>query len=607
MKKILTALVIILIGFIVYSCANKAQGPTGGPKDEIPPKVLKSAPLNGALNFKKKEINILFDENISVVKATENVFISPPQLKQPDVKGNGKVVSVTFLEDLVDSTTYTINFGDAIVDLNENNPVKDYRFSFSTGDEIDTLQISGTLINAEDLNPVSGVIVGIYREEEDTVFSVKPFLRIGKTNDAGRFTIDNVKAGKYKVFALGDMNQDYYYQSGENLAMLDSMVTPTFRIEEMKDTIWKDSTEIDSIRTFMGTHYLPDNIVLRYFKESKKRQSLVKNERKNPQSLSLFFNIPLAKLPEIKPLNFDWKGKYILQKNNTLDSLTYWITDSTLYLQDTLEMAVTYQISDLKSPLVTKTDTISGIVKKAKVNPKAKQTAAAKTDPEANKYKFTSNLAASFDVYRSINLLFEAPLETYDLAKIKLSHKVDSVLKPLQFKWKQTDSTMMAYAIEYKWEPEETYDLTIDSATFLSIYKKSSDKFTNQFKIRSLDEYSSMKILLANFDSTAIIQVLDAKEVIQQSKPAVKKGTKFEYLKPGDYFLRLYLDKNQNGKWDSGDFLTLLQPEEVFYYSKKLSLRANWEFEETLDFRSTPVLDQKPLELRKETGKKKGN
>ena len=604
MRKIISV-IIIITGVILYSCANKAQGPTGGLKDETPPKVTRSIPRNGALNFKKKEIQIVFDENISVLKAVENVIISPPQSMQPDVKGNGKVVSVTFLENLVDSTTYTINFGDAIVDLNENNPLKDYRFSFSTGNEIDTLQISGTLINAEDLNPVSGVIVGIYREDDDTVFCVKPFLRIGKTNENGRFTIDNVKAGKYKVFALGDINQDYVYQAGENLAMIDSMVTPTFRIEEMKDTVWKDSITVDSVRTYNGTRFLPDNLVLRYFKESKKRQSLVKNERKIPQAFSLFFNTTLTNLPEIDPVNFDWDGKYILQKNLTLDSLTYWITDSVIFNIDTLEMIVKYNLSDANTPVKIKSDTINAVMKRPRVNTRAKKTPNSQAVTEANIYKFTSNLSATFDIYKDINLFFETPLDSMDLTKIKLSQKVDSLLKPLKFKWKQIDSTRMAFSIDYKWEAEKMYDISIDSAAFYSIYNKCSQKFSNQFKIRSMDEYSSMKVLLAEFDSTAIIQVLDTKDLVLASKPAARKGVLFEYLKPGDYYLRLYLDKNKNGKWDTGDFLTLTQPEEVYYYSKKLSLRANWEFEETMNFKVTPLLEQKPTELKKDSGKKK--
>jgi len=285
------------------------------------------------------------------------VLISPPQIKQPDVRGNSKTLTVRFEEELLDSTTYTINFGNAIVDLNEKNPLKDYRFAFSTGNAIDTLKISGILINAEDLNPLSKILIGIYRENDDSVFFRKPFLRIGRTDENGHFVIDNVKAGTYKIFALEDINKDYYYQTGEGIAFIDSLVTPTSRIEEMQDTVWEDSIHIDSIRTYMGTRFLPDNLILRFFKESKKRQYLVKSERKLPQSFQLYFNAKLTELPVIKPLNFEWEGKYLLQRNNTLDSLTYWITDSAVYNMDTLQMSLTYLKTDSVYNLVPQTDT----------------------------------------------------------------------------------------------------------------------------------------------------------------------------------------------------------------------------------------------------------
>ena len=342
-NKLLLQRILIVFGIVLlaYSCANRAQGPTGGPKDETPPKVLKSYPQNGTLNFNKKQIQIDFDEMVSIEKASENVIISPPQMKPPDVKSLGKRVSVNFNEELIDSTTYSINFGNSIVDLNEKNALKNYLFSFSTGNEIDTLKIGGTLISAEDLNPLQGIIVGIYKETNDSVFFKKPFLRIGKTDENGKFSIDNVRKGSYKVFALGDVNRDYFFQPGEALAMHDSIVTPTFRVEEMKDTVWKDSVTVDSIRSFMGTKFLPDDITLRFFKENKKRQYFVKYERKEPFVFSLFFNAPQTALPEIKPLNFSWEGKYLLQKNLTMDSLTYWLTDTLVSKIDTLEMTIT--------------------------------------------------------------------------------------------------------------------------------------------------------------------------------------------------------------------------------------------------------------------------
>ncbi|MGB4414317.1 MAG: Ig-like domain-containing domain [Paludibacter sp.] len=602
MRRILASIIIIAIGFIVFSCANKAQGPTGGSKDETPPVVLKSTPVNGAVNFKKKEIQIFFDENISVENPSDNVLISPPQIKQPDVRGNSKTLTVRFEEELLDSTTYTINFGNAIVDLNEKNPLKDYRFAFSTGNAIDTLKISGILINAEDLNPLSKILIGIYRENDDSVFFRKPFLRIGRTDENGHFVIDNVKAGTYKIFALEDINKDYYYQTGEGIAFIDSLVTPTSRMEEMQDTVWEDSIHIDSIRTYMGTRFLPDNLILRFFKESKERQYLVKSERKLPQSFQLYFNAKLTELPVIKPLNFEWEGKYLLQRNNTLDSLTYWITDSAVYNMDTLQMSLTYLKTDSVYNLVPQTDTLSVFMRKARVNPRAKKTK--DKLPEASFYKFTSNANGSFEVYNPIYIRFDAPLADVDLLKIKLSEKIDTIFKNLPVKWRQSDSTKMAYAIDYKFEPEKSYELKIDSTAFLSIYNLYSDKFSGQFKVKSLDEYSSIKMLLPTFDSLVVFQVLDTKDLVLASKPALPEGALFEYLRPGDYYMRAFIDSNRNGIWDTGDLYARRQPEEVFYYNKKLSLRANWEFEEIWDLRAIPLLQQKPASLRKDVNKK---
>ncbi|MBP1676908.1 MAG: hypothetical protein H6Q20_1467 [Bacteroidetes bacterium] len=606
LNKISIFLTIAGISFLVYSCANKAQGPTGGAKDVTPPKVLKSTPVNGALNFNKKQVQIFFDENISVEKVNDNVLISPPQKSQPIVKGNARVLTVSFEDNLIDSTTYTINFGNAIVDLNEKNPLKNYRFSFSTGNEIDTLQISGTLIDAENLNPMAGVLVGIYQAtEKDSAFLQKPFLRIGKTDESGRFIIDNVKSGQYKVFALDDTSRDYFYQQGEGVAFLDSLVTPTFRREEMRDTIWKDSVTVDSIRTYMGTRFLPDNILLKYFKEAKKRQYFLKQERKQPQAFTLFFNAPLAELPVIKPLNFNWDDKYMLQKNNTMDTLTYWITESDVYNKDTLQMSMTYLKTDSVFRLVPQTDTLNVFMRKVNVGGKTKKGDKV-PDLKAPFYKFNTNISGSFDVFSPIVFRFESPLKAADVSKIHLYQKIDSTLKALPVSWQQTDSTKMVYALNYKWEPEKTYEIAIDSTAYRDIYNNESDKFKAEFKIKSLDEYAAIKMLLAQYDSLMVLQVLDTKDNVLATKPAVQKGTLFEYLRPGDYFVRAFIDRNRNGVWDTGELISRRSPEEVYYYPKKLTLKANWEFEESWNINEIPLLQQKPAELKKDTAKKTG-
>ena len=601
--KILSTLIIFAIMLLVYACANKAQGPTGGPKDKTPPSVLRSFPDNGSLNYNKKLVVIDFDKIVTVEKPNDNVVISPPQQKPADIKSLGKRVEVSFNEKLMDNTTYSINFGNAIQDVNEKNIIKNYLFSFSTGGEIDTLKISGTVVNAEDLNPISGIIVGIYSETSDSVFSLKPFMRIGKTDENGHFSIDNVKKGKYKVFALGDSNHDYMHQPGEGLALYDSLVVPTFVREEMKDTVWADSTEVDSIRTYMGTRFLPDSLTLRYFKENKKRQYFVKFERKEPFVFSLFFNTAQAELPKIKPLNFNWDDKYLLQKNAALDSLTYWLTDSLVWKKDTLKFAMTYLKTDSLFQLKSITDTINVSMHKARVNPHAK--ASKRITPlKIPPLKFMNNIASTFEIYNPIILNFEAPLAKLDISKIKLYQKVDTVFKQIPFKWHQIDSTKMSYAIDHKWIAETGYEIRIDSAAFTSIYQRTSGKFKSEFKIRSLDEYSSVKLLLAVFNPKAILQILNPKDEVLSSKPASEKGTVFEYLKPGDYYMRMFIDDNGNGKWDPGNLAKRKQPEQVYYYPKKMTLMANWEFEETWDYTQVPLLKQKPLELIKESIKK---
>jgi len=598
-SKIKFGVITIGLAFLVHACANRGSGPTGGPKDTTPPKVMKSNPVNGALNFNKKQIQIDFDKMVSIEKPNENVIISPPQIKMPDIKAFGKKVIVNLNEDLKDSTTYSIDFGNGIVDLNEKNIVKNYLFAFSTGNQIDTLKISGTVVDAENLNPLSGIIVGIYVETSDSVFFKKPFLRIGKTDEYGRFTINNVKNGRYKIFALGDANRDYFYEPGEGLAMCDSLIKTSFRREEMNDTIWKDSTTIDSVRKYIGTHFLPDDITLRYFKENKKRQYFVKSERKEPFVFTLFFNTSQKKLPQIIPLNFKWDRKYLLQKTAGLDTLTYWITDTLISKIDTLQMAMTYQKTDSIFQLYSVTDTINVFMRKARVNPKQKIVI-----PKVLPYRFTTNLSPTFEIYNPIMFNFETPVLNFDVSKIKLTQKIDTAYKQIPFKWRQVDSTKMVFAIDYKWVAEKSYRLSIDSAVFTSIYQKVSSKLKTDFKIRSLEEYSSIKFIISPFNDKAVIQILGKQDEVISTKPAIEKGTLFQYLKPGEYFVRMFIDENRNGKWDPGDLSSHHQPEAVFYYYKKLNLKANWDFEETWDYNQLPLLKQKPPELIKVSTKK---
>jgi len=598
---------ILLTAAFIYSCANRGQGPTGGLKDVDPPVPLSFSPANNSLNFKKKEILIEFDENISIEKATNNIVVSPPPKEDPDFLAIGKKLEIKLNDKLQDSTTYTIDFGEGIVDLNEKNILHNFRYAFSTGNTIDTLEISGTVLNAQSLDPEAGVLVGVYNNSDDSVFYHKPFLRIGKTDQKGHFAISNLKKGNYKVFALGDANRNYMFDSGEGIAFLDSLVTPFTRIEAMQDTIWRDSVTVDSIHHYMGTRFLPDDVIMSYFKEAKKRQYFVKSERKTPYMFSLFFNSTATELPKLRPLNCDWDKKHILVKNNTLDSLNYWITDSTVWKTDTLRMEMTYMKTDSLMKWVSQTDTIN-IITKGSADGKHSRNKKKQSESEKMKaYQLKTNINSVFEVYNPLSFSFDAPLEQYDLTKVKLMQKIDTVLKALPISWQQTDSTRMNYIIPYKWDPGKMYVLAVDSGAFTSIYHLSTGKLKSDFKIRSLDEYASIKMNVQPFDSKIVIQLLDTKDNVLQSKPALATGTVFNYLKPGDYFFRMFIDANGNGKWDTGELTPRKHPERVYYYPQKMTLIANWEFEESWDYLSVPLTKQKPLELDKNYKKPNDN
>ena len=593
---------ILISVLVLYSCANRGQGPQGGPKDEVPPRVVRASPADKSVNVSRSRVEIEFDENVNLKDIAKNVIISPPQRTNPEIRAYGKKVVVNFNDSLQENTTYSINFGDAVVDNNEGNILKDFVFSFATGSEIDTLQISGTLINAENLNPMKGILVGIHSDLTDSIFAERPFDRVTRSGDNGRFTVYNVKENRYRVYALNDLNRDNFYQKGEGAGFIDTVFTTGIEEYMRQDTVWKDSLTVDTIHSVISIRYLPNDVVLKYFVDDTKRQYLAKSERTEPHKLALYFNTLNEQLPEIRPLNVDWQNRTLLQQNVRLDTLTYWLTDSTLINKDTITLEVKYLKTDSVFKLQPETDTIHFFQRRA--------ARAQPTTGSRKKLEFlplTTNLSSRFEVYNPVTISFNTPIKSYDISKIHLSQLVDTVLVPVNYDLLKKDSVGMNFVINHKWIPETTYQLLVDSAAFFSIYDQHNDNLKNELKIKSLDDYSSLKLFLDKHDSTAVFQVVDKNDKVVRSAPAQPGGTHVEYLEPGEYYVRMYLDRNGNGKWDTGSVLEKRQPEEVFYYSKKLTLIKNWEFEETWDYTAVPLLEQKPADLKKTTEPKADN
>lgn len=608
-KIFLTSTLVVLM----VACANRAQGPTGGPKDEIPPKIVKSVPLNKALNYDKKIIQVFFDENIVAEKINDQVIISPPQKTMPEIRANGKLLTVNFQDDLIDSTTYSIHFGNSIADLNEKNVYKNFKFAFATGSVIDSMGIGGTVISAENLEPVGGILVGVHPAENEKGIFEKSFERITRTDEYGRFTVDNLKGGKYRIYALQDANRDFIYQTGEVIAFNDSMIEPYTRLEERTDTIWKDTISIDTMITSLKTIVYPNDILLKSFKDTKKRQYLVKSERQLKNKFSLIFNSPQDSLPKLKLLSsvddantlpaFD--QSVLISPTIKNDTIHYWLTDTLISRMDTLKFQVDYLKTDSLWQLQPETDTLFLTVKgqRPQVNLRKKTDTPVVAPQEFIELK--TNISKSFDVYRPVIVSFSEPIDSVNLNSIQLSQKIDSTYKSIVLNWLPIDSIGMQYQIMHKWETGKDYKLKMDSAAMISIYGHVNKEYVSEFKIKAAEEYSALKIVLQAFDSLAVLQVLDSKENVVLAQQAKPKGNLFEYLTPGDYFVRLFVDQNQDGIWNTGQIEKGIQPETVYYFNKKMSLRANWEMEESWDPAYLPLLQQKPADLRKKVGTEK--
>lgn len=619
----------ILTTLLLASCANRGQGPQGGPRDSIPPVVMKETPLNGTLNFTGKEIVVQFDEYIQLDDVQKNVLISPPQQTPPEVKAIGKKLSVVFQEDLIDSTTYTLDFGPAICDYNEKVPLEGYVFSFSTGDVIDSLAISGKLYDAATLNPMPFVIVGIHRNLSDSALSTIPFTRITRTDSEGNFIIHNIHAGTYRLYALNDISRDYIYQPGEALAYADSLIVPSCRIEEHTDTIWKDTLGIDlltgdtlftrlvdSTYTHQVTHFYPDSLILWCFEESKQRMYFQRVFREEQHVFSLVFSAPQDTLPIIRALRpsevdslgndsswVDFLQHSMLQASFNKDTLTFWLTDSLAIGMDSIYLQMQYKVTDSLYNLVDKIDTVLAVYRHPRLSEKARETY--ERNKRNRKLELKTNASSKFEIYDTIRVLSAFPIDSLNDNMFHLWQKVDTILKPMAVKLEKKDSMGMEVYIMAKLLPEASYQLKIDSAACIDIYGICNDSIETTLKLKSKEEYSSLTVKLEAFDSLARIQLLNDKDVVIRELPATNDGTKFEYLAPTTYYLRLYIDLDGDGKWTTGDWLLKRQPEPIYYFPKKLKLRANWDFEENFDHLAIPRANSKPKALVGKDNKKK--
>lgn len=575
-----------------------AQGPTGGLRDSLPPVYKTSNPLPNSLNFKGDKVEIEFDEYVQLKDGFEKIVVSPPTKSPFVAKAIGKKVVVEFRDTLMANTTYTVDFSNSIVDNNESNPFNEYFFSFSTGDVLDSLSMSGYLLNAKDLSPAAGVYVGAYKQHDDSVFVTKAFDRIAKTDENGRFTLRNLEPVPYRVFALNDVNSNYYFdQPGEAVAFLDSVFTPVM-IENVRfDTIYKDSVTIDTIKSVRSVKYLPDSIILQLFEEEIVRQSFKKAEFTSETTVELYFENYEKQVPEINPVNFVSDNWAVVEPSFTTDTIKIWLRDSNVVKLDTLRFELVYQKTDSASNFVEARDTVQLIQnrKKAKRRDDKKQTF------------LTCSSSKSVEVYNLPRIEWSAPVDFVQDSVVKVEVQKDTLWEMVDFRL-VADSAVNArsYLLEAEWEVGASYRLHIDSASVTDIYGNCNDKTELKFRIKNKEEYSTLKFKVQGVADSAFVELLNAKEQVKRVEKLRNGEVFFKNVHPGEYYARLVVDSDNDGLWTTGKYIENRKPEQVYYFSKTLKLRANWDVEEDWDVKEKNILNQRPsgLDAKKKKGKR---
>lgn len=619
-------LLLCLLALLLTAACASIGNPDGGRFDETPPRVVGSSPADGAVNVSKRKVQILFDEYIKLEKASEKVVISPPQIEPANVRADGKRVKVDFYDSLRANTTYTIDFSDAIEDNNEGNPMGQYTFSFSTGDVIDTMQVSGRVLNAADLEPIKGIMVGLYPADStwnDTLFRTRPFLRVSRTNGEGRFTIKGVKDGAYRVRALEDKDGDFVFSQKNERVAFDTTVYVTGSFPDVRmDTVWRDSLWYDSIRVVPYTHYTPDDVLLLAFLEDGQERHLLKTVYSEPTNFTFYFTAPSDSTPRIKGLNFDERC-LVADASLKNDTVTFWVTDTALiHRQDTLSMILSYMETDTLGQLVVTNDTLDLSPKTtyAKIAAeRSKQIEAWEKDRERRQKKAKKPLPYEENPYeriwleagfkpsgslapnQNVRYLAKEPILEVDTTKIHFYVKKDTDWLPAPFLFMPEERSAKSYMLYAEWEPGQKYRFVMDTAAVVSVLEHESKSVRQEFHVRAVEEYGSIFIHVISPDTGVVVQLLSKNDKVEAQQRTDKDGNAdFFFMKPGDYYMRCYVDANGNGQWDTGDYASGLQPERVYYFGKPLPLKAQWDLRQDWDVRAVDVARQKPMAITKQ-------
>jgi hypothetical protein len=629
-------ILLIITPYLFTRCANQGTL-TGGAKDETPPDIISSVPPNYTTHFSSKTVELTFNEYFILKDIAKQLVVSPPMKEKPEFKTKGKTLEIQFKDSLLPDRTYAINFGDALTDLNEGNPIKNFQYVFSTGSTIDSLEAAGRVIDAVDGKPVESILVMLYSNKADSsklnslILDSLPLtsipLYISRTNKEGKFTLRNLAAGEYKIFALKDGNTNYLFdQAAESVGFQDSLVVPSIKLRPVKDTLaivkdslaeTKDSLGIENEREELGKDslliarrdssklnrdslamvakrakyiYFPENLELRLFTEVKRNQYLAGADRLRRDQIRVKLNEPTDSIgfefldmpADSVAISLEWSGD--------ADTVDFWILNPTMAARDSMTAILQYPALDSIERRIVKTDTV-----------KLRYRAPVSTGKKPKK-DFTVGASIestkTLEYGESIILTTSLPYNQIDTARILLVTGKDSAavampyeltndtLRGIVLNGEKIDQTHpRILKINANWVADTTYRLTLLPGVFSGINGEKSDSLDMRFKMKSKDLYGSLKFNLLNLKGPAVVEVLDSRGKVLATRRITDAGeVGFERLAPGKYTARLILDTNGNGKWDTGRYIKHIQPERVIPFTKEINLKANWEMSENWEW-----------------------
>jgi hypothetical protein len=617
--KNITLLIQVIVLFFIFGGCAKMGSMSGGYKDVEPPVVLNSKPENFSTNTNSQKIEILFDEYIVLKNVNQELIISPPLPEKPEVRIKNKSITIDLNNELRENTTYTLNFGKAIADNNESNPLTNYEFVFSTGPFLDSLSVNGTLVNSFNLQSSKDpFIIGLYDQFEDSVPIKSIPVYIGKTDEKGHFVINNIKSDTFKVFALKDMNNNLIFDlPTEEIGFADTLLilTPEFlrsiplRTAE-KDTMVKDTLKVkppfakkkgknkekdninvpqmkvvnaeDSVSTdsMKQINELPALYVdMVYFLEEGTKQYMTNSDRLGKENFQLCFSLPLKEDPGIKLLNYDvTEDWYLKEINAKRDTFIYWLTDTTLINKDSVILEIVYPMTDSMGEIYTNLDTLKFISRKPEVKT-SKNKSAVKT-PKVKIIQSTIRNNGVLDLNLNVPFNFIYPLQNVDTSFLHLYIQVDTIEKMEKFEILYDTISFRKINLSSKWKERGKYKIKMLPGAFTDIYNHTNDTMQISFGVQEKSFYGSLIVTMSNVKVPVVLQLMNEKEVVLRSKFASADGVQvFDFLPPAKYKLKYIYDVNGNRKWDTGNYLKKIQPEKVKYHVGEINIRSNWDLE----------------------------